>query len=228
MVSDTFTSSVDEPFLLASLLFRRASGRSHGPKEYTSRHGPELFRRRARVPRRGARLAAREPARRPARQGRRATRTSRRTTCCAGTASSPSRAGSRPRGREEWGGTGWNVVQRYIFEEECGYAGAPPLIPFGLTMCGPVLLRVRHATRRSSASCRASTTATTSGARAIRSRARASDLASLQDARRARRRPLRRQRPEDLDHARALRRLDLLPGAHRLRRRRSRRASRSC
>jgi alkylation response protein AidB-like acyl-CoA dehydrogenase len=42
---------------------------------------------------------------------------------------------------EEWGGTGWNPVQRYIFEEECGYAGAPPLIPFGLAMCGPVLVR---------------------------------------------------------------------------------------
>jgi pimeloyl-CoA dehydrogenase large subunit len=42
---------------------------------------------------------------------------------------------------KEWGGTGWNVVQRYIFEEELGYAGSPPLIPFGLTMCGPVLLR---------------------------------------------------------------------------------------
>ena len=42
---------------------------------------------------------------------------------------------------KEWGGTGWNVVQRYIFEEECGYAGAPPLVPFGLTMCASVLLR---------------------------------------------------------------------------------------
>jgi alkylation response protein AidB-like acyl-CoA dehydrogenase len=41
----------------------------------------------------------------------------------------------------EWGGTGWNIVQRYIFEEECGYAGAPPLIPFGLAMCAPVLLK---------------------------------------------------------------------------------------
>jgi len=41
----------------------------------------------------------------------------------------------------EWGGTGWSVVQRYIFEEACGYAGAPPLIPFGLLMCAPVLLR---------------------------------------------------------------------------------------
>jgi len=42
---------------------------------------------------------------------------------------------------QEWGGTGWNVVQRYVFEEECGYAGAPPLIPFGLTMCASVLLK---------------------------------------------------------------------------------------
>ena len=40
-----------------------------------------------------------------------------------------------------WGGTGWNVVERYIFEEECGYAGAPPLMPFGLAMCAPVLLK---------------------------------------------------------------------------------------
>ena len=40
----------------------------------------------------------------------------------------------------EWGGTGWNVVKRYIFEEECGYAGAPTLPPFGLVMCAPVLL----------------------------------------------------------------------------------------
>jgi alkylation response protein AidB-like acyl-CoA dehydrogenase len=42
---------------------------------------------------------------------------------------------------QEWGGTGWDPVQRYIFEEEAGYAGAPPLVPFGLAMCGPVLLR---------------------------------------------------------------------------------------
>ena len=41
----------------------------------------------------------------------------------------------------EWGGTGWNVVQRYLFDEECGYAGAPPLVPFGLAMCAPVLLK---------------------------------------------------------------------------------------
>jgi len=42
---------------------------------------------------------------------------------------------------KEWGGTGWNVVQRYIFDEELGLAGAPPIIPFGVTMCAAVLLR---------------------------------------------------------------------------------------
>ena len=42
---------------------------------------------------------------------------------------------------EEWGGTSWNAVQKYIFEEECGFAATPPLIPFGLRMCAPVLLQ---------------------------------------------------------------------------------------
>src|SRR5512134_703092 len=42
---------------------------------------------------------------------------------------------------KEWGGTGWSVVQRYIFEEECGYAGTPPIVSFSIHMCGPVLIR---------------------------------------------------------------------------------------
>ena len=42
---------------------------------------------------------------------------------------------------EEWGGTSWNAVEKYIFEEECGFAATPPLIPFGLRMCAPVLLQ---------------------------------------------------------------------------------------
>ena len=42
---------------------------------------------------------------------------------------------------KEWGGTDWTVVQRYIFEEECGAAGCPPIVPFGVRMCAPVLLR---------------------------------------------------------------------------------------
>lgn len=41
--------------------------------------------------------------------------------------------------QKEWGGLDWTPVQRHIFEEECGYASAPPLIIFGLYMCAPVL-----------------------------------------------------------------------------------------
>ena len=42
---------------------------------------------------------------------------------------------------EEWGGPGWDVTQRYIFEEECGQAGTPPIVAFGITMCAQVLLK---------------------------------------------------------------------------------------
>ncbi len=41
----------------------------------------------------------------------------------------------------EWGGTDWSPVEQYLFEVECGYAGAPPIAPFGPTMCASVLLR---------------------------------------------------------------------------------------
>ena len=46
-----------------------------------------------------------------------------------------------PEWPQEWGGQPWTIVQRFIFEEECAFAGCPPLIPFGLKMCGPVLHR---------------------------------------------------------------------------------------
>ena len=41
----------------------------------------------------------------------------------------------------EHGGTGWNPLQRLIFEIECFKAGAPRLLPFGLGMIGPVLMK---------------------------------------------------------------------------------------
>lgn len=44
-----------------------------------------------------------------------------------------------PSWQKEWGGTDWTPVQRNIFDEECGFASAPPLMLFGLHMCGPVL-----------------------------------------------------------------------------------------
>jgi alkylation response protein AidB-like acyl-CoA dehydrogenase len=46
-----------------------------------------------------------------------------------------------PHWPQEWGGTGWNITQRYIFDEESGLAGAPGLMPFGPAMVASVLLR---------------------------------------------------------------------------------------
>jgi alkylation response protein AidB-like acyl-CoA dehydrogenase len=39
----------------------------------------------------------------------------------------------------EYGGCGWSTVERYIFDEECGRAGAPRVIAFGTKMVGPVI-----------------------------------------------------------------------------------------
>ena len=41
----------------------------------------------------------------------------------------------------EYGGTGWSPVQRYIFEIECGRAGAAPYNGAGTQFVGPVLMR---------------------------------------------------------------------------------------
>jgi pimeloyl-CoA dehydrogenase large subunit len=39
----------------------------------------------------------------------------------------------------EWGGTGWDPVRLYILLEEIQLAGAPPPLPFGANMVGPVI-----------------------------------------------------------------------------------------
>lgn len=39
----------------------------------------------------------------------------------------------------EFGGAAWNAVQRHIFEDACAMAYAPRIVPFGLSMLGPVL-----------------------------------------------------------------------------------------
>ena len=48
---------------------------------------------------------------------------------------------SVPHWPEEWGGTGWDITQRYLYEEQFGLAGAPTLPPFGPSMCASVLLK---------------------------------------------------------------------------------------
>ena len=41
----------------------------------------------------------------------------------------------------EWGGTGWNATQRHIWDEECAVAGTPPILPFGIAMVAPVIMK---------------------------------------------------------------------------------------
>ncbi len=41
---------------------------------------------------------------------------------------------------QEFGGPGWNAVQRHLFEEECALAGAPRIVPFGPVMVAPVIM----------------------------------------------------------------------------------------
>jgi alkylation response protein AidB-like acyl-CoA dehydrogenase len=41
----------------------------------------------------------------------------------------------------EYGGTGWTSVERFIFDNECALAGAPRIVPFGVNMLGPVLIK---------------------------------------------------------------------------------------
>ena len=41
----------------------------------------------------------------------------------------------------EHGGTGWTPMQKHIFDEECALAGAPMVIPFGVTMVAPVIMK---------------------------------------------------------------------------------------
>ena len=45
-------------------------------------------------------------------------------------------AGSWP---EQFGGQGWDAVERHLFEEEMTLANAPRIVPFGVAMLGPVL-----------------------------------------------------------------------------------------
>jgi alkylation response protein AidB-like acyl-CoA dehydrogenase len=40
----------------------------------------------------------------------------------------------------QYGGPGWNEMQRHIFAAECARAGAPSLAPMGLRMVGPVIM----------------------------------------------------------------------------------------
>ena len=41
---------------------------------------------------------------------------------------------------KQFGGPGWNAIQKHLFEEECALAGAPRVMPFGPVMVAPVIM----------------------------------------------------------------------------------------
>ena len=46
---------------------------------------------------------------------------------------------------KEFGGPGWNAVQKHLFEEECALGGAPRVVPFGPVMVAPVIMAFGNA-----------------------------------------------------------------------------------
>jgi alkylation response protein AidB-like acyl-CoA dehydrogenase len=49
------------------------------------------------------------------------------------------RGWSAPAWPKEYGGPGWNAIQRFIFAEELARAGTVPILPFGINMVSPVI-----------------------------------------------------------------------------------------
>ena len=46
-----------------------------------------------------------------------------------------------PNWPKEHGGPGWSPLERYIFDDEVGKSGAPRVVPFGLVMVAPVIMK---------------------------------------------------------------------------------------
>ena len=114
----------------------------------------------------------------------------------------------------EWGGQDWTATKRFILREELETAPAP--LPNGMNvgLCGPVVAHFGTTEQKKRflprmANC------DDWWCQGFSEPGSGSDLASLQDQRAPRRRPLHRQRLEDVDHQRAVCRLDFLPRPHR-------------
>ena len=115
----------------------------------------------------------------------------------------------------QWGGGGLSKAQARVLNQEMNRIGAfNPIGGMGVGMFGPTLLeygndeqKKKHMPGIAHGTVRWCQGYSEPGA--------GSDLASLRTQARRQGRPFPRQRPEDLDQRRAIRRLVLLPGAHR-------------
>ena len=115
---------------------------------------------------------------------------------------------------KEYGGPGWSITRRFIFEQETTRAGTMPPLAFSVTMVGPVIYTFGN----DGAEAEVSAAHSVGRGLVVPGLFRAG--IGLRPRHRphqggARRRPLHRQRSQDLDHAGPARRLDLLPGPHR-------------
>ncbi len=115
---------------------------------------------------------------------------------------------------KEYGGAGLGIMEQFIINEEFAEAGAPAVGGMGVMMAGPDDHRPRHRGAEGGAPARhpQRRDAVVPGLQRARLRLRPRLAA---DARRARRRRLRDQRPEDLDLRRPVRRLDVHARPHR-------------
>ena len=113
---------------------------------------------------------------------------------------------------KEFGGTEWNAVQRHIFEEECALAHAPRIVPFGLSMLGPVLQKFGSKEQQDHFLPRILNGEHWWCQRLFGARGRVGS-GIAQDTGGARGRSLCGQWPENLDNAGTVRELDFLSGA---------------
>ncbi len=119
-----------------------------------------------------------------------------------------------PNWPRQWGGQDWTPVQRYIFGEEMQAEAVPPPLPFNTGMVGPVIAAFGSEAQKQTFLPRAANLDDW-WCQGFSEPGAGSDLASLKTARGARGRRLCGQRPKNLDHARAIRRLDFSAGPHR-------------
>ena len=118
---------------------------------------------------------------------------------------------------KQYGGTGWDLMQRHIWTTEASLAGAPGVAPMGLGMCGPML--IGHGTPEQRAFY---LPRILSGedywCQGYSEPGAGSDLAALKLRADIDGEHYVLERHEDLDHARALREPHVLSRAHRLHR----------
>jgi alkylation response protein AidB-like acyl-CoA dehydrogenase len=108
--------------------------------ETDDRHGPEFHPRRRSLPRRGAGFPERQAARAHRQQGQGGQRLT-KADQDEWHAILNERGWLANHWPEEYGGPGWGAVEKFIFDTECALAGGPRIVPFGVNMLGPVLIK---------------------------------------------------------------------------------------